>query len=116
MDKHCILIHSNTQLNNQNTNYRNDNLILKYNRILPRQLTTLKICDKIKIVKLFLSIVLLFSATVIVSVSNPNQSAYAVSFGSTKNLSNNDGDSKTPQIEASGNNVYAVWGDSSKGG
>ena len=33
----------------------------------------------------------------------------------TKNLSNNDGDSFNPQIEASGNNVYTVWNDRSEG-
>ena len=34
---------------------------------------------------------------------------------STKNLSSNDGDSLDPRIEASGNNVYTVWSDSSGG-
>ena len=33
----------------------------------------------------------------------------------TKNLSSNDGDSLDPRIEASGNNVYTVWSDSSGG-
>jgi hypothetical protein len=39
--------------------------------------------------------------------------AYAITFGSTKNISDNPGDSLDPQIEASGNNVYTVWSDSS---
>ena len=33
------------------------------------------------------------------------------SFGSTKNLSNNDGDSESPQIVSSGDKVYVVWQD-----
>jgi hypothetical protein len=32
-------------------------------------------------------------------------------FGSTKNLSNNDGDSSVPQIISSGSNIYVVWQD-----
>ncbi len=72
--------------------------------------------DKSKAAKVFLSIFLLFSATDIISVSGPSQSAYAISFKSPKNLSNNEGDSGSPPIDVSGNNVYTVWGDSSKGG
>ena len=37
------------------------------------------------------------------------------SFGSTKNLSNNDGDSEDPQIISSGGNVYVVWEDDTLG-
>jgi len=36
-------------------------------------------------------------------------------FGSTKNLSNNAGESRSPQIAASGNNVYVVWVDRTSG-
>jgi hypothetical protein len=58
---------------------------------------------------------LLLSSTIVMATSNSilPSAAYAISFGSTKNLSNNDGDSLDPQIEASGNNVYTVWGDDS---
>jgi len=51
------------------------------------------------------------------SISNPMlpSVAYAISFEKTKNLSNNDGDSLDPKIDATGNNVYTVWSDSSKG-
>ena len=43
------------------------------------------------------------------------QSAYAITFRGTKNLSNNDGDSTNPLVEATGNIVYVVWTDESKG-
>jgi len=61
--------------------------------------------------------ILLLSSTIVMAISNPMlpSAAYAISFGSTKNLSNNDGDSLDPQIEASGNNVYTVWNDHSEG-
>jgi hypothetical protein len=36
-------------------------------------------------------------------------------FGSTKNLSNNDGDSSVPQIISSGGNIYVVWQDETPG-
>ncbi len=58
--------------------------------------------------------ILLLSSTIVMAASNlvlPS-TAYAISFGSTKNLSSNDGDSLDPRIEASGNNVYTVWSDS----
>ena len=41
--------------------------------------------------------------------------AYAITFGSTKNLSNNDGDSTNPQVQVSSSNVYTVWEDKTKG-
>ena len=37
------------------------------------------------------------------------------SFGSTKNLSNNPPESLSPEIKASGKNVYVVWDDESTG-
>jgi transcription elongation GreA/GreB family factor len=37
------------------------------------------------------------------------------SFGSTVNLSNNAGDSTTPALAVSGNNVYVVWSDNAPG-
>jgi hypothetical protein len=61
--------------------------------------------------------ILLLSSTIVMAAPNPllPSAAYAITFGNTKNLSNNDGDSFDPLIEASGNNVYAVWRDSSGG-
>ena len=40
---------------------------------------------------------------------------YAITFGSAKNLSNNDGDSTNPQVQVSSSNVYTVWEDKTKG-
>ena len=42
--------------------------------------------------------ILLLSSTIVMATSNPvlPSAAYAISFGSTKNLSNNDGDSLDP--------------------
>ena len=37
------------------------------------------------------------------------------SFGSTKNLSNNNGESSVPQIISSGGNIYVVWQDDTPG-
>ena len=88
---------------------------------MPRKLATIKRCDKIKVAKLFLSLVLLFSTTIIMSTSNQVQPVSAISFGNTKNLSNNLGNPslpplyESPQLEASGNNVYTVWGDDTIG-
>ena len=61
--------------------------------------------------------ILLLSSIIVMAASNPilPSAAYAITFGSTKNLSNNDGNSFNPQIEASGNNVYTVWNDRSEG-
>ena len=36
-------------------------------------------------------------------------------FGSTKNLSNNNGESSVPQIISSGGNIYVVWQDDTPG-
>ena len=38
-----------------------------------------------------------------------------VTFGSTKNLSNNNGESSVPQIISSGGNIYVVWQDKTPG-
>jgi hypothetical protein len=116
MDKSDNDIHFIPLIPGQKDNGRNERLVLKQKKASPRLLAAIGPPDKIKAVKVFLSIFLLFSATAIVSVSGQNQSAYAISFGSTKNLSNNEGDSDNPQIEVSGSNVYTVWGDASKGG
>jgi hypothetical protein len=45
------------------------------------------------------------------AVTTAIRPAYAITFGSTKNLSNNDGDSTNPQVQVSSSNVYAVWED-----
>jgi hypothetical protein len=116
LDKSDNIIHPSPLNSGQKGNNNNKNPVLKEKKATLGQLVSLKPPDKTKAAKVFLSIFLLFSATAIISVSGPSQSAYAISFKSTKNLSNNDGDSNTPQIEVSGSNVYAVWGDASKGG
>jgi hypothetical protein len=61
--------------------------------------------------------ILLLSSTIVMATSNSvlPPAAYAITFEKTKNLSNNDGDSLDPQIDATGNNVYTVWSDSSEG-
>jgi hypothetical protein len=48
------------------------------------------------------------------AVTTAIRPAYAITFGSTKNLSNNDGDSTNPQVQVSSSNVYAVWEDQTK--
>jgi hypothetical protein len=116
MDKNDNNIHSIPLNNGQKDNRRNKFCVLIEKKASAGQLVAIKPTGKTKAAKVFLSMFLLFSATAIVSVSGQNQSAYAISFGSTKNLSNNEGDSNDPQIEVSGSNVYTVWGDASKGG
>ena len=46
-----------------------------------------------------------------VAVTTGARPAYAITFGGTKNISNNDGDSRNPQVQVSSSNVYAVWKD-----
>jgi hypothetical protein len=64
-----------------------------------------------------LTILMLLLTSSFIPSLNPIQlqSAYAITFRNTKNLSNNDGDSTDPQVEATGNKVYIVWKDESKG-
>ena len=61
--------------------------------------------------------ILLLSSTIVMATSNSMlpSAAYAISFGSTKNLSNNDGDSSNPQIISSGGKIYVVWQDDTPG-
>src|SRR5919198_766581 len=74
--------------------------------------TTLGIYSRIKTVKIVLPIVLiLLSGTGVTASNQILQPAFAITFGSTRNLSNNDGDSLNPQVEVSSSNVYAVWED-----
>ena len=100
---------------------RNNNFTSKGNNVSPRKLTIIKRFNKIKVAKLFLSLFLLFSTTIIMSTSNQVQPVSAISFGNTKNLSNNLGNQalppfyESPQLDASGNNVYTVWGDDTVG-
>jgi hypothetical protein len=84
MDKSDIIIHPSPLINEQKCNNKNKNLVLKEKKVSPRQLVAIKPPDKTKAAKVFLSIFLLFSATAIISVSGPSQSAYAISFKSTK--------------------------------
>jgi hypothetical protein len=61
-------------------------------------------------------ILLMISGTVAIAPNQILQPVYAITFGSTKNLSNNDdGDSLNPQVQVSSSNVYSVWEDKSKG-
>src|SRR5215212_723744 len=61
------------------------------------------------------STLLLLLLLLLLLSSSSSQSAYAQSFGNLTNLSNNTGFSSTPQITASGDNVYVVWRDNSSG-
>ena len=61
-------------------------------------------------------VLLMISGTVAIAPNQILQPVYAITFGSTKNLSNNDdGDSLNPQVQVSSSNVYSVWEDKSKG-
>jgi hypothetical protein len=63
-----------------------------------------------------LAILLVFiNSTLLWILSSSSQPAYAQSLGNLTNLSNNTGFSSTPQITASGANVYVVWRDNSSG-
>ena len=61
--------------------------------------------------------ILLLSSTIVMATSNSilPSAAYAITFGGTKNLSNNDGDSTDPKVQVSGNIVYVVWEDKVQG-
>src|SRR5215207_4476029 len=54
--------------------------------------------------------ILLLSSTIVMAISSSisPSAAYAITFGNTKKLSNDDGNSVNPLIEASGQNVYTV--------
>jgi hypothetical protein len=60
-------------------------------------------------------LVLINSTLLLVLLLSSSQPAYAQSLGNLTNLSNNTGFSSTPQIAASGANVYVVWRDNSSG-
>jgi hypothetical protein len=92
MDKNNNFIHLSPLAAGQKDKGRSKNPILKEENASPRQLVALRQAYKTKAAKVFLSVFLLFSATAIIAVSGPSHSAYAISFKSTKNLSNNDGD------------------------
>ena len=111
--------------NNNNNNHDNKKTILFYLQIIINkqqqqpslsQPSPLQMFHKINQTKMLIMplAILLLSSTIVMATSNPilPSAAYAITFGSTKNLSNNDGDSFDPLIEASGNNVYTVWRDS----
>ena len=65
------------------------------------------------IVAIFLAATLVVGGTLVVTTAV--RPAYAITFGNTKNLSNNDGDSTNPQVQVSSSNVYTVWEDKTKG-
>ena len=57
----------------------------------------------------------MISGTVAVAQNQIVQPAFAITFGSTRNLSDNDGNSFDPQVDVSSSNVYTVWADNTKG-
>ena len=73
---------------------------------------TLNIVSSLAILLVFINSILLLSLLLLLSSSQP---IHAQSFGNLTNLSNNTGFSSTPQISASGANVYVVWRDNSSG-
>ncbi|MDQ3869470.1 MAG: glycoside hydrolase [Thermoproteota archaeon] len=63
-----------------------------------------------------LAILLVFiNSILLLSLLLSSQAVHAQSFGNLTNLSNNSGSSSTPQISASGSNIYVVWRDNSSG-
>jgi hypothetical protein len=74
--------------------------------------TTKKRITLTAIVAIFLAATLVGGTLV---VTTAVRSAYAITFGNTKNLSNDDGDSTNPQVQVSSSNVYTVWEDKTKG-
>jgi hypothetical protein len=120
------LLNSNIRNNNDDKNPDNkkatimptDNYHQQQRKLLSRSfpLQTFHKTNQAKMLIMPLAILLL-SSTIVMATSNPilPSAAHAISFGSTKNLSNNDGDSLNPRIEASSNNVYTIWRDSSGG-
>src|SRR5437870_1572101 len=77
--------------------------------------TTTKRTTLTAIVAIFLAATLVVGGTLVVTTTAAIRPAYAITFGSTRNLSNNDGDSLNPQVEVSSSNVYTVWEDKTKG-
>jgi hypothetical protein len=77
--------------------------------------TTTKRTTLTAIAAIFLAATLVVGGTLVVTTTAAIRPAYAITFGSTKNLSNNDGDSTNPQVQVSSSNVYAVWEDKTKG-
>jgi hypothetical protein len=75
--------------------------------------TTTKRTTLTAIAAIFLAVTLVVGGTL--AVTTAARPAYAITFGNTKNLSNNDGDSTNPQVQVSSGNVYAVWEDETKG-
>jgi hypothetical protein len=78
-------------------------------------ITTKKRTTLTAIVAIFLAATLVVGGTLVVTTTAAIRPAYAITFGSTKNLSNNDGDSLNPQVQVSSSNVYTVWEDKTKG-
>jgi hypothetical protein len=78
-------------------------------------ITTKKRTTLTAIVAIFLAATLVVGGTLVVTTTAAIRPAYAITFGSTKNISNNDGNSVFPQVEVSSSNVYTVWTDQTKG-
>ena len=81
-------------------------VVSKTKRLFSKKSFSTRLRNNAMLAKLILPVFLLFSTTIIMAISNPVQTVSAISFEKTKNLSNNAGDSESPQIEASGKNVY----------
>ena len=75
------------------------------------------ICIFISYIKMMESKNITFVLLAIILLSSSFAGAAAISFdlGTQVNLSNNSGNSQTPQFLASGTNVYAVWKDNTSG-
>jgi hypothetical protein len=78
-------------------------------------ITTKKRTTLTAIVAIFMAVTLVVGGTLVVTTTAAIRPAYAITFGSTRNLSNNDGDSLNPQVQVSSSNVYTVWEDKTKG-
>jgi hypothetical protein len=71
-------------------------------KICTNNTTTKKRTTLTAIAAIFLAATLVVAGTV--AVTTAARPAYAITFGSTKNLSSNDGDSTNPQVQVSSSN------------
>jgi hypothetical protein len=110
------LKHRNIQQATNNNNGNSNNITSNDKKLqyLLLSSSSLGTQNRIKIAKIMLPIALLLSSTIVIA-SNPVQSAYAITFGKTKNLSNNAGESDDPQIISSDGRIYVVWVDKTPG-
>src|ERR687889_88630 len=75
----------------------------------------MSVCTPSMISGLAILLVLINSILLLLLLLSSSQPVHAQSFGNLTNLSNNTGFSSTPQISASGSNIYVVWRDNSSG-